>query len=109
MPSSSNRKTKKKRALRRASILGRAPRRNSTSVRRRGRSSASGSLQGRGSAGIKKFLLSFDVGTSVPLIFIPQFCYGVYNQCESFIYLDLIVKNREILLRDILIGGLVPN
>jgi hypothetical protein len=33
----------------------------------------------------------------------------VYNQYESFICLDLMVKNREILLRDILIGGLVPN
>jgi hypothetical protein len=26
-----------------------------------------------------------------------EFCYGVLNQCESFIYLDLIVKNREVL------------
>jgi hypothetical protein len=25
-----------------------------------------------------------------------EFCYGVYNQCESFIYLDLMVKNKEI-------------
>jgi hypothetical protein len=25
-----------------------------------------------------------------------EFCYGVYNQCESFIYLDLMVKNREV-------------
>jgi hypothetical protein len=25
-----------------------------------------------------------------------EFWYGVHNQCESFIYLDLIVKNREI-------------
>jgi hypothetical protein len=25
-----------------------------------------------------------------------EFCYGVYNQYESFIYLDLIVKNREV-------------
>jgi hypothetical protein len=25
-----------------------------------------------------------------------EFCYGVYNQCESFICLDLMVKKREI-------------
>jgi hypothetical protein len=25
-----------------------------------------------------------------------EFCYGVYNQCDSFIYLDLMVKNRKI-------------
>jgi hypothetical protein len=25
-----------------------------------------------------------------------EFCYGVYNQCESFICLDLMVKNREV-------------
>jgi hypothetical protein len=25
-----------------------------------------------------------------------EFCYGVYNQCESFIYLDLMVKNKEV-------------
>jgi hypothetical protein len=25
-----------------------------------------------------------------------EFCYGVYNQHESFIYLDLMVKNRKI-------------
>jgi hypothetical protein len=25
-----------------------------------------------------------------------EFCYGVYNQYESFIYLNLMVKNREI-------------
>jgi hypothetical protein len=25
-----------------------------------------------------------------------EFCYSVYNQRESFIYLDLMVKNREI-------------
>jgi hypothetical protein len=25
-----------------------------------------------------------------------EFCYGVYNQCESFICLELMVKNREI-------------
>jgi hypothetical protein len=25
-----------------------------------------------------------------------EFCYGMYNQCESFIYLDLMVKNREV-------------
>jgi hypothetical protein len=25
-----------------------------------------------------------------------EFYYGVYNQCESFICLDLMVKNREI-------------
>jgi hypothetical protein len=28
-----------------------------------------------------------------------EFCYGVYNQCESFIYLDLMVKNRNILIK----------
>jgi hypothetical protein len=27
---------------------------------------------------------------------VNEFCYGVYNQCESFICLDIIVKNREI-------------
>jgi hypothetical protein len=25
-----------------------------------------------------------------------EFCYGVYNQCESFIYLDLMVKNMKV-------------
>jgi hypothetical protein len=25
-----------------------------------------------------------------------EFCYGVYNQCESFICLNLIVKNIEL-------------
>jgi hypothetical protein len=25
-----------------------------------------------------------------------EFYYGVYNQCESFICLDLMVKNREV-------------
>jgi hypothetical protein len=25
-----------------------------------------------------------------------EFCYSVYNQRELFIYLDLMVKNREI-------------
>jgi hypothetical protein len=25
-----------------------------------------------------------------------EFYYGVYNQCESFIYSDLMVKNREV-------------
>jgi hypothetical protein len=25
-----------------------------------------------------------------------EFCYGVYNQHESFIYLDLMIKNREV-------------
>jgi hypothetical protein len=25
-----------------------------------------------------------------------EFCYGVFNQCESFIYLDLMVKNRKL-------------
>jgi hypothetical protein len=28
--------------------------------------------------------------------FYVKFCYGVYNQCESFIWLDLMVKNREV-------------
>jgi hypothetical protein len=27
---------------------------------------------------------------------IKKFYYGVYNQCESFIYLDLMVKNMEV-------------
>jgi hypothetical protein len=27
-----------------------------------------------------------------------EFCYGVYNQRESFIYLDLMIKNRELLI-----------
>jgi hypothetical protein len=27
-----------------------------------------------------------------------EFCYGVYNQCESFIYLDLMVKSRDVLI-----------
>jgi hypothetical protein len=25
-----------------------------------------------------------------------EFCYDVYNQCESFICLDLMVKNSEV-------------
>jgi hypothetical protein len=25
-----------------------------------------------------------------------EFCYGVYNRCESSICLDLIVKNRDV-------------
>jgi hypothetical protein len=25
-----------------------------------------------------------------------EFCYGVYNQCQSFICLNLMVKNREV-------------
>jgi hypothetical protein len=37
-----------------------------------------------------------------------EFCYGVYNQCGSFIYLDLMVKIGRYLLRGILSGGLVP-
>jgi hypothetical protein len=24
-----------------------------------------------------------------------EFCYIVYNQCELFIYLDIMVKNKE--------------
>jgi hypothetical protein len=28
--------------------------------------------------------------------FKKEFCYSVYNQYESFIYLDLMVKNREV-------------
>jgi hypothetical protein len=27
---------------------------------------------------------------------LKEFCYGVYNQYESFICLDLMVKNREV-------------
>ncbi len=38
-----------------------------------------------------------------------EFCYGVYNQCESFICLDLIVKSGRYILRGILIGGPVLN
>jgi hypothetical protein len=30
------------------------------------------------------------------ITFSLEFCYGMYNQCESFICLDLIVKNREV-------------
>jgi hypothetical protein len=29
-------------------------------------------------------------------IYIYEFCYSVYNQCESFICLDLMIKNRVI-------------
>jgi hypothetical protein len=36
-------------------------------------------------------------GTGTPFFFV-DFCYSVYNQCESFIYLDLIVKNSEIII-----------
>jgi hypothetical protein len=36
---------------------------------------------------------------------IKKFYYGVYNQCESFIYLDLMVKIGRYLLRGILSGG----
>jgi hypothetical protein len=25
-----------------------------------------------------------------------EFCYGVYNQCELFICLDLMIKNKEV-------------
>jgi hypothetical protein len=28
--------------------------------------------------------------------FYVEFCYGVYNQYELFIYLDLMVKNMEV-------------
>jgi hypothetical protein len=28
-----------------------------------------------------------------------EFCYGVYNQRESFIYLDLMIKNRKISIK----------
>jgi hypothetical protein len=31
--------------------------------------------------------------------FKEDFCYGVYNQCESFICLDLIVKNMEVSIK----------
>jgi serine/threonine protein kinase len=30
------------------------------------------------------------------LIYKIEFCYAVYNQCESFICLDLMVKNKEV-------------
>jgi hypothetical protein len=29
-------------------------------------------------------------------LYIFEFCYSVYNQCESFICLDLIIKNRKV-------------
>jgi hypothetical protein len=32
------------------------------------------------------------------ILLLIEFCYGVYNQCELFIYLDLMVKNRKILI-----------
>jgi hypothetical protein len=38
-----------------------------------------------------------------------EFCYGVYNQYESFIYLDLMVKKESYILRGTLSGGPVPN
>jgi hypothetical protein len=38
-----------------------------------------------------------------------EFCYSVYNQCEPFICLYLMVKNRDVLLRGILSGGPVLN
>jgi hypothetical protein len=25
-----------------------------------------------------------------------EFCYGVYNQCDSFICLDLMIKNMKV-------------
>jgi hypothetical protein len=28
-----------------------------------------------------------------------EFCYGMYNQCESFIWLDLMIKNRKISIK----------
>jgi hypothetical protein len=31
-------------------------------------------------------------------IIIEEFSYGVYNQCELFICLDLMVKNRDIFI-----------
>jgi hypothetical protein len=36
---------------------------------------------------------------NIKVNFLPilsKFCYSVYNQHESFIYLDLMVKNRKI-------------
>jgi hypothetical protein len=30
--------------------------------------------------------------TSLMFSILKEFCYGVYNQCESFIWLDLMVK-----------------
>jgi hypothetical protein len=32
------------------------------------------------------------------ILLLIEFCYGVYNQCKSFICLDLMVKNKEILI-----------
>jgi hypothetical protein len=34
--------------------------------------------------------------TYVIYIYIYMFCYGVYNQCESFICLNIMVKNIEV-------------
>jgi hypothetical protein len=34
-------------------------------------------------------------GSDFSLAFFLEFCYGVYNQRESFICLDLMVKNRK--------------
>jgi hypothetical protein len=41
-------------------------------------------------------ILYYFVGShsSPDLDIVHDFCYGVYNQCESFIYLYLMVKNR---------------
>jgi hypothetical protein len=43
-------------------------------------------------------ILSNFIGShsSLDVDIVYNFCYGVYNQCELFIYLDLIVKNREV-------------
>jgi hypothetical protein len=38
-----------------------------------------------------------------------EFCHGVTNQYESFIYLNLMVKIEMYLLRDTLSGGPVSN
>jgi hypothetical protein len=43
------------------------------------------------------------------ILFIVMLCYGVYN-CESFINLNLMVKNRKISIeRYFLSGRSVPN
>jgi hypothetical protein len=38
-----------------------------------------------------------------------EFCYGVYIQCESFIWLNLMIKTERYLLRSTLSGGSVLN
>jgi hypothetical protein len=35
---------------------------------------------------------------SLVLLYKIEFCYGVFNQCELFICLDIMVKNMEVLI-----------